>query len=291
MRILRLCATLFCALPLCAVNLLRYDIHPSEHNESVNITLSFDGAYNGKVEEKRDKEAVLLTLNGVSYAKEESKAINSPLIKGILLTPKARENKVIIGLQASNDALINTKAINDNTGLMIRALDKNAPTNSNGLFFKKEPQQNFDSKFDYTSYILIMVLLCVLLGTLWWLSRSVKRGRNTKEFRVLFQRPLDRQNKFVVLEFGSKHFVMILGTSNVLLETIDKNTPNSRGADSLQASTQGVAQADIQSAPHTIKPKTPPAKKATKSFESFFEENKERLQKLIKDRQKPQDEN
>lgn len=301
MRILRLCATLFCALPLCAVNLLRYDIHPSEHNESVNITLSFDGAYNGKVEEKRDKEAVLLTLNGVSYAKEESKAINSPLITGILLTPNARENKVIIGLRASNDALINTKAINDNTGLMIRALDKNAPTSSNGLFFKQEPQQNsFEGKFDYTSYILIMVLLCVLLGALWWLSRSVKRGRNTKEFRVLFQRPLDRQNKFVVLEFGSKHFVMILGTSNVLLETIDKDTPNARGANPLQTNTQGVTQAGIQSVNlsqadgqgvRSPKPKTPPAKKATKSFESFFEENKERLQKLIKSRQNPQNEN
>lgn len=303
MKILRLCAVLFCALPLCAVNLLRYDIYPSEQNESVNITLSFDGAYNGKVDEKRDKELVLLTLNGVSYAKEESKTINSPLITGILITPNARENKVIIGLRASNDTRINTKAINDSTGLMIRALDKNAPTSSGGLFYKQEPQQNsFEGKFDYTSYILIMVLLCVLLGALWWLSRSAKRGRNTKEFRVLFQRPLDRQNKFVVLEFGSKNFVMILGTSNVLLEIIDKDSPNSRGANSLQTHTQGVhspqadiqgakplTQADMQSTQRSPKPKTSPAKKATRSFESFFEENKERLQKLIKNRQNSQE--
>ena len=282
MRNLRFFALLLCALPLCAVNLLKYEIYPSEQNESVNITLSFDGAYNEKPIEKRDKDAVQLTLNGVNYAKEELKAINSPLITGIFVRPNAKENKTTLMLEAKNDVLINTKAINDNTGLMIRALDKNAPISAGGFFYKQEPQKNsFEGKFDYTSYILIMVLLLLLLGTLWWLSRSVKRGRNTKEFRVLFQRPLDRQNKFVVLEFGSKSFVMILGISNVLLETIDKNsqtptdTPNTQNPqDTKRTMPSSTKQA--------------PAKKAQKSFESFFEENKTRLQNLIKSKENPQ---
>ena len=289
MKILRFFALAFSTLPLCAVNLLEYQIHPSEQNESVNITLSFDGAYSEKPIEKRDKDAVLLTLNGISYAKEELKAINSPLITGIFIQPNARENKLVVGLQAKNDVRINTKAINDNTGLMIRALDKNAPTSSGELFYKKEPQQNsFEGgKFDYTSYILIMVLLCVLLGVLWWLSRSVKRGRGVKEFRVLFQRPLDRQNKFVVLEFGSKSFVMILGTSNILLDTIDKGSAD----ESTNVSNSHAINSNA-SKPATSKPapKQPaPAKKTQKSFESFFEENKERLQRLIKNKENSQE--
>lgn len=258
MRIGRFCILLSLALPLFAVKLLEYKIH-SEQNDSVNITLSFDGVYDGKIDEKRDREAVFLTLNGVNYPKEEIRTINSPLITKILLSPNTKENKITLILQAKNDVRVNTQAINDNTGLMIRALDKTAPTSSGALFFKQEPQKNsFEAKFDYTNYILIITLLFVLLGILWWLSRSMKKGRNTKEFRVLFQRPLDRQNKFVVLEFGSKNYVMILGTSNVLLETIDKNdTPNLN-----------------------TKPKIAD-KKSPKSFENFFEENKERLQKLI----------
>lgn len=264
MRILRLCVLLILALPLCAVKLIKYEIH-NEQNKSVNITLSFDGVYNGKIDEKRDKEAVFLTLSGVSYPKEEIRAINSPLITKILLSPNPKENKTTLILQAKNDVRVNTQAINDNTGLMIRALDKNAPTNA-GILSKQEPQKNsFEPKFDYTNYIFIVTLLFLLLGVLWWLSRSMRKGRNTKEFRVIFQRPLDRQNKFVVLEFGSKSYVMILGTSNVLLETIDKNdTPNV-----------------------STKPK-PTEKKSPRSFENFFEENKERLQKLIKNKENSQ---
>lgn len=270
MKNLRIFALLVCALPLCAINLLKYEIYPSEQNESVNITLSFDGVYDeSKLTEKRDKEAVWLTLNGVNYPKEELKTINSPLIKGILVRPNAKENKLIVGLQAKSDVRINTEMRQNNYVLMIRALDKNAPTSAGGLFYKPEPQQNkFESKFDYTSYILIMVLLLLLLGVLLWLSRSAKRGRNIKEFRVLFQRPLDKNNKFVILEFGSKSFVMILGTSNILLETIDK--------DSQSPNAPQITQSTIHKETLT------PIKKTSKSFENFFEENKERLQKLIK---------
>lgn len=247
----RICLLLILALPLFATKLLEYKIH-NEQKDSVNITLSFDSTYNGKIEEERNKEMLRLTLNGVSYAKEELKTINSPLITKILISPNPKENKTIIALEVKDDVRLNTQNINDNTGLMIRALDKQAPTGT--LSFRQEPQKsNFGGKFDYTSYIIIVSILIVLLGILWWLSRGMKGKSQAKQFRVLFQRALDRQNKFVILEFDSKHYIMVVGSSNVLLDVVEKGSQ---------------------------KPQT--EEKKPKSFENFFNENKERLQKLIK---------
>ncbi len=245
----RICLLLILALPLFATKLLEYKIH-NEQKDSVNITLSFDSTYNGRIEEERNKEMLRLTLNGVSYAKEELKTINSPLITKMLISPK--ENKTIIALEVKADVRLNTQSINDSTGLMIRALDKEAPTGT--LSFRQEPQKsNFGGKFDYTSYIIIVSVLIVLLGILWWLSRGMKGKSHAKEFRVLFQRALDRQNKFVILEFDSKHYIMVVGSSNVLLDVVEKGSQ---------------------------KPQVD--EKKPKSFENFFKENKERLQKLIK---------
>lgn len=247
----RICLLLILALPLFATKLLEYKIH-NEQKDSVNITLSFDSTYNGKIEEERNKEMLRLTLNGVSYAKEELKTINSPLITKMLISPNPKENKTIIALEVKDDVRLNTQNINDNTGLMIRALDKQAPTGT--LSFRQEPQKsNFGGKFDYTSYIIIVSILIVLLGILWWLSRGMKGKSQAKQFRVLFQRALDRQNKFVILEFDSKHYIMVVGSSNVLLDVVEKGSQ---------------------------KPQT--EEKKPKSFENFFNENKERLQKLIK---------
>lgn len=247
----RICLLLILALPLFATKLLEYKIH-NEQKDSVNITLSFDSTYNGKIEEERNKEMLRLTLNGVSYAKEELKTINSPLITKMLISPNPKENKTIIALEVKDDVRLNTQNINDNTGLMIRALDKQAPTGT--LSFRQEPQKsNFGGKFDYTSYIIIVSILIVLLGILWWLSRGMKGKSQAKQFRVLFQRALDRQNKFVILEFDSKHYIMVVGSSNVLLDVVEKGSQ---------------------------KPET--EEKKPKSFENFFNENKERLQKLIK---------
>lgn len=247
----RICLLLILALPLFATKLLEYKIH-NEQKDSVNITLSFDSTYNGKIEEERNKEMLRLTLNGVNYAKEELKTINSSLITKMLISPNPKENKTIIALEVKDDVRLNTQNINDNTGLMIRALDKQAPTGT--LSFRQEPQKsNFGGKFDYTSYIIIVSILIVLLGILWWLSRGMKGKSQAKQFRVLFQRALDRQNKFVILEFDSKHYIMVVGSSNVLLDVVEKGSQKPQ-----------------------IEEKKP------KSFENFFNENKERLQKFIK---------
>ena len=273
------------AVPLFAVNLI--DIKSFiDKNESVNITLSFDGAFNGEIAEKRDKEAVLLTLNGVNYGKKETRTLNSPLISEMLISPD--KNKTSIMLKAAENVRVNAEKINNGTGIMVRALSQNAQgggLNLTALTLNDSQQSVRFQGYDFTNYVLILVLLFVLLGIFWWLSRSLKKGRFAgKEFRVLFQRPLDKSNKFAIIEYDSKRYTMILGTSNILLDSVDLNEANS----GLNLANSGVnSNSSLNSSANSgsnsgASSQTSKNDKKQRSFESFFEENKQRLQRLIK---------
>ena len=276
---------LILAVPLFAVNLI--DIKSFiDKNESVNITLSFDGAFNGEIAEKRDKEAVLLTLNGVNYGKKETRTLNSPLISEMLISPD--KNKTSIMLKAAENVRVNAEKINNGTGIMVRALSQNAQgggLNLTALTLNDSQQSVRFQGYDFTNYVLILVLLFVLLGIFWWLSRSLKKGRFAgKEFRVLFQRPLDKSNKFAIIEYDSKRYTMILGTSNILLDSVDLNEANS--AENLANSGQNSglnSSSSVNSGSNSgASSQNSKNDKKQRSFESFFEENKQRLQRLIK---------
>ena len=276
---------LMLAVPLFAVNLI--DIKSFiDKNESVNITLSFDGAFNGEIAEKRDKEAVLLTLNGVNYGKKETRTLNSPLISEMLISPD--KNKTSIMLKAAENVRVNAEKINNNTGIMVRALSQNAQgtgLNLAALTLNDSQQSVRFQGYDFTNYVLILVLLFVLLGIFWWLSRSLKKGRFAgKEFRVLFQRPLDKSNKFAIIEYDSKRYTMILGTSNILLDSIDLNEANS-GLNSVNSGVNSGSSVNsgLNSGSNSgASSQNSKNDKKQRSFESFFEENKQRLQRLIK---------
>lgn len=259
---MRICFLLFLAMPLFALKLITYQINDEDKN-ALNITLSFDGAYNGKIEPKRNNESVWISLNGVTYFKKEQRDLASDLITRILILPE--QNKTTIELKVKSDVDISSKPINDNTGFMIRALPKGAVAE-----IKQQDLQvkgsNFEG-FDYTNYIIVIVVLFLLLIVLWWFNRQVmRRGKfESRDLRIIFQRPLDRHNQFIILEYGSKRFVMIIGNSNIVLDTIE-----------------------IQAEQSIKAPKKPAQKKEEKSFENFFEENKQRLQRLIQgDKDKP----
>ena len=280
---------LMLAVPLFAVNLI--DIKSFiDKNESVNITLSFDGAFNGEIVEKRDKEAVLLTLNGVNYGKKETRTLNSPLISEMLISPD--KNKTSIMLKAAENVRVNAEKINNGTGIMVRALSQNAQgggLNLTALTLNDSQQSVRFQGYDFTNYVLILVLLFVLLGIFWWLSRSLKKGRFAgKEFRVLFQRPLDKSNKFAIIEYDSKRYTMILGTSNILLDSVDLNEANSAenlanlGQNSGVNSNSSVNSGLNSSTNSGASSQNSKNDKKQRSFESFFEENKQRLQRLIK---------
>ncbi|HIG0017562.1 TPA: hypothetical protein ACX792_001874, partial [Campylobacter jejuni] len=102
--------------------------------------------------------------------------------------------------------------------------------------------------------------LVILLIVLWWFKKTMvyKNNNVSRDFTMIFQRFLDKNNQLVIFDHANKRYTMIIGNSNVLLESVE--IP------------------EEQTIKHT--------EKTEKNFDSFFEENKKRIQNLIEQRQK-----
>lgn len=261
MRILLLCLL---TLPLFATELINYNVY--DRNDRVDLMLSFDGAYNGKISQKKEKDLTLLTFTDLKYGKEELKDLNSQLVNKISISSK--NNNTYIMLQNKQDISLNISSINDKFGVRIRALQKGKEntlaeqniinSNTNEELMPKPKSTSLEG-YDYTNYILVMLVLIALLIVLWWIKRTMpfRNSGVSRDFRIVFQRFLDKNNQLIVFEYANKRYTMIMGNSNIVLDNIEI-------------------------------PDYEPIKteQTEKTFDSFFEENKKRIQSLVEQRQK-----
>lgn len=250
---MRIWFLLFFALPLWAVNLVSYSIYDTK--DRVDLLLSFDGAYNGKISQKKQGSFSLLSFTDLKYPKSETKNLNSQVAKRILISPNGNDTNIMF--ENENDANISVSALENNKfALRIRAqLPKNDIISENIIQQETMPKPKESSLegYDYTNYIIVMLVLVLMLIGLWWFKRTMmfKNSINIKDFNIIFQRALDRSNQFMILEYSNKRYVMIIGNSNLLLESyeISKDERINQHKES--------------------------------GFDSFFEENKRKIQDLI----------
>ncbi|EAH6260829.1 hypothetical protein EIC19_05030, partial [Campylobacter upsaliensis] len=76
---------LLMTMPLFSAKLINYNIY--DRNDRVDLMLSFDSAYQGKISQKKEGEFALLSFEGLE-AKEELKSLNSKLINRIQISSK-----------------------------------------------------------------------------------------------------------------------------------------------------------------------------------------------------------
>lgn len=258
---MRLFILFFLILPLYGVKLISYDIY--DRNDRVDLMLSFDNAYSGKISQKKEKNLTLLTFSDLSYSKDDLKELHSKLVDKISISSK--NNNTYIMLQNKQNINLELSSINDKFGIRVRAVEQgNAQVATTALNSTQDlmpkPKSTSLEGYDYTNYILVMLILVILLIVLWWFKKTMiyKNNNASRDFTLIFQRFLDKNNQLIVFDHANKRYTVIIGNSNVLLESAE------------------IPQDQI------IKH----AEKTEKNFDSFFEDNKKRIQNLIEERQK-----
>ncbi|MFQ6342454.1 hypothetical protein [Campylobacter sp. VTCC 70190] len=254
---MRFLVLFFLILPLYSVELVGYNVY--DRNDRVDLMLSFDNAYNGKISQKKEKNLTLLIFSDLKYSKNELKELNSKLVDKISISSK--NNNTYIMLQNKENIHLELSSINDKFGVRIRAVEQaNAQVttpalNSTGDLMPKPKSTSLEG-YDYTNYILVMLVLLILLLGLWWFKRTMiyKNNKLSKDFTMIFQRFLDKNNQLVVFDHANKRYTMIIGNSNVLLESAELSEEQKY------------------------------SEQTEKNFDSFFEENKKRIQTLIEQR-------
>ncbi|EGH7618198.1 TPA: hypothetical protein SGY27_000667, partial [Campylobacter jejuni] len=179
---MRLLVLFFLILPLYSVELISFNIY--DRNDRVDLMLSFDNAYNGKISQKKEKNLTLLTFSDLTYSKDELKELNSQLVDKISISSK--NNNTYIMLQNKQNINLELSSINDKFGVRIRAIEQgkanieSVPTTTvnNSQELMPKPKSTSLEGYDYTNYILVMLILVILLIVLWWFKKTMVYKNN-----------------------------------------------------------------------------------------------------------------
>jgi len=227
-----------------AANLLTYNVY--ERSDRVDVMLSFDSPYEGKITQKRGENITILTLNDLTYDKLIEKNINSNIIQALSIEPIKDRMKVVLKSK-QNIAVIASKTI-DGFGLRIRTkpinIGKKSTTsivntntnNNENIITTKQNEDLIDSR-----YLSVIALLSIMLIFMVWIKKRVanktidlKRNKSwlfktenkdvpSKEVNVLHKKQIDNTNSVVLLEFENKKYLVMTGSSNLLLEKFSQN--------------------------------------------------------------------
>ncbi|AJC85683.1 hypothetical protein [Campylobacter sp. RM16704] len=243
---------LFLAFPLFGAKILDYNIYPRD--DRVDITFYFDKPYESGVSQNKKDGIVIFTLNAETL-KEEDKTLNSDFVKKIKIFSEAK--KTFIALNVGDNVEIKADTIGgDKYGLRLRVQKEGSFTLPAKQTLSEKTTKDLNmQEYDFTNYILVVSILILLLIVLWFLKNYLKQKHPLdRNFNLIFQRPLDRHNQLIVFEYGLKRYTMIIGNSNIVLETNDV----------LEKSEKVNSQ----------NPKE-------KDFDFYFEENKQKLKNML----------
>ncbi|WP_172200992.1 excinuclease ABC subunit A [Campylobacter sp. RM16188] len=258
------------AISLFASNLLTYNIY--ERSDRVDIMLSFDAPYEGNIFQKHENDMTMLIFNALNFDQVVDKNINSKILQEIYIEPK--QNSVVLSLKSSSNVAVTASKTTDGFGLRVRVIQTalGSAENENRLSSVQInapspiPSQSEESLVGARYYMVIGVLFALLI-TLFIIKRTIRaRGglpyAKTPKFanlfsknknggvEVLYEKPLDRFNKVMLLSHMNKKYLVLVGNSNVLLDKF--------GEDKIENEDD---------------------------FEAFFEENKRKLGQFLEERQ------
>ena len=218
-------------------NLLTYNIY--ERTDRVDIMLSFDAPYEGKIYQKKDGDSIVLTLEDLYFDQSVQRTLQSPIIQALSLESIGKTTVATL-YGADSFSVVASKTV-DGFGLRIRtrlnAPIENPPSEQTTIAPRVSTTQppistqaTSQSPLIDGRYWSVMAVLALLLLLLLWVKRRVvksgsrplalgwsKQSQNSG-IKILFQKPLDAQNRVVLLEFGSSQYLVLTGSSNTLLE-------------------------------------------------------------------------
>jgi flagellar biogenesis protein FliO len=198
--------------------------------------LSFDSPYEGQIFQDKTENLITLKLKDLSYNRLVKKSINSKIAQKLIIEPDKNSLKILIKSQ-NPIGLIASKTA-DGFGLRIRIKPTAQKTSQskNSSFISKNNKQNIyaDENSLDSRYISVVVVLFFMLIVMFWIKRRYsaksssasksswlfkKTSQNRQVVNVVYKKQLDTNNSVVLLEFEDKKYLVMSGSSNLLLDT------------------------------------------------------------------------
>ena len=224
---------LLLAVNLFSSELKTYNIYERENR--VDLMLSFDSPYKGEITQiDKSNKITTLFLTDIVYSKKIDEPIESNLVKQIKISPTSNTSIKIEIQMIENLNIVASKTL-DGYGLRIRAslipLTNNKSNLQNNQLIPTKQELQIDS-----NYYIVMAILIILLFVLLYLKRRVTnktRGQSgswlfskndDENIKILFRKPIDAQNSIALVEFFDNSYLIVTGTSNIVLDKFSNKT-------------------------------------------------------------------
>ncbi len=220
---------IFIQINIFATTLLTYNTY--DRDDRIDLMLSFDTPYSGKIYLKKEKDNFIITLNNINFNKIITKNINSKIVEEIKIMPIKRNIEVI--LKSKKNIGIVASKTTDGFGLRIRAklLQVTKINNNTPLLHNKNFKTNLNmdtNNYGESRYYIVLIILAILVLILLFVKKKAsnqtmgnwlfKGGAKNIDIKILYTKAIDSKNSVVVLEYQNRKYLILTGSSNQLLD-------------------------------------------------------------------------
>jgi len=196
------------------------NLNVKEKPDRIELILNFDSPYTGTIVKKPAKEGIDLVLKKVKILAPWQKKLSSKLAYQIDAIPEGEDTRISF-YTTTKDLLLYAARSKDRYSLKIVLKQKSAPSRQ-----KEEWKIPFGTILKWGGILLgagaLLFLLIRIVPNL-----SIPKVKKTKriviehplneEFKILFEKPLDERNKIALISFKGVDYLVLIGSSNVLL--------------------------------------------------------------------------
>jgi hypothetical protein len=214
--------------------ILSYNVY--ERSKHVDIMLTFDTPYEGKLSQIKRDGKIILKLQGASIESPKIKTLRTSFLRKMTITPIGSHTEII--LQTAPDIKMSASKTSDAYGLRLR-FSKAVATQQTAATAKTATATSLPTKrvseFNNAYYIVIAILLFGIILMLWLKKKMgspaskskwlFKNGTKKEGISVRFQKPLDPKNRVAMLDYEGQSYLVLLGNSNVLLDKFIDGKP------------------------------------------------------------------
>jgi len=233
---------------LLGATLLNQNIYDRENR--VDLMLSFDTPYNGKIRQAKDNKAINIFLSNVQLQQPFSKQLQNSIVSSITIT-RAGSDSIMIKISSESKKLkVEASRTLDKFGLRLRIIPTTISNKSTYIEpsyeYTNSSSQSQPINFKNSSesllgwrYWIVIGIMLFLLMTLYfikkkgigstainggWLMPKSQQISPIPDAVIRYQKPIDRSNRIVLLEFNKRQYLMLLGNSNILLDSFSQTS-------------------------------------------------------------------
>ncbi len=192
------------------------NLNVKESPQRVDLILNFDVPFDGVIAQKRAKDKIVLLLKNVKILAPWQRKLSSKIAYQIDVHPT--KLGAAIAIYTTNNPKLMALKSKDGFSLKISLLPKPKTAGHTTSSVHWSVPDWF-----YWAIGIAGLFIALLLALRYAASRPKKTKRivvandTGAEFRILFEKPLDEKNKIALISFKGIDYLVIIGTSNVLL--------------------------------------------------------------------------